>query len=148
MPRLTVARALTARIAYRFVRIATIIVVVALALITLATGALVYNFSAWWWLLLLPFVVLFVLFLIVRFIVMLIVRRIHTERMTKQQRKALDEFVDKIQALIEARSIPLPFVIAICLKDVIIHKDITTIKKLIHDTAGLRSEYQKLEKLF
>lgn len=148
MPKLTVARALTARVAQRFVRIATVLVFVAFSLITLITACLAYSFSAWWWLLLIPFVAILIVFLLVRLVVVMIVRRIHSEHMTKQQRSALDEFIDKIQAIIEARGIPLPFVVAICLKDIVVHRDITTIKKLVKDTAGLRREYHELEKLF
>lgn len=148
MAKLTIARALTARVAQRVILIATFIATAVFVAIFFLTWALAYFLSGWWWLLIVPFVFLFVLFLVIRLFVVLIVRQIHSERMSKTQRQALDDFVDKLQALIEARATPLPIVIAICIKDLLFHRDVTTVKKLINDTAGLRRDYADLEKLF
>ena len=148
MTKLTVARALTSRVAQRVLRIATRIAAMFFTVVFAATWALAYFFSAWWWLLLIPFVFLLGIFLIIRLIIGFIVRQIHTEHLTKQQRVALDRFVDKLQAIAEARSTPLPLLVAICIKDLLFHRDITTVKQLISDTSGLRRDYAELEKLF
>lgn len=60
----------------------------------------------------------------------------------------MDEFIDKIQAALEARATPLPLTVIICLKDILFHRDVVTVKKLIKDTAGLRKDYAEIEKLF
>ena len=148
MAKLTVARALTARVAQRVIRIATIIAAGVLVVVFGATWALAYFFSAWWWLLIVPFVFVFSVFLVVRLFVVLVIRRIHSERISKQQRDALNDFSDKVQAALEARATPLPVIVLISIKDLVFHRDITTIKKLISDTAGLRAGYKNLETLF
>lgn len=148
MTKITVARALTARIAQRVIRIATGIALGVFLAVLAATWALAYFFSAWWWLLIVPFIFLLAVFLVVRLFVVLIIRQIHSERMTRPQRQALDAFVDKLQAIAEARATPLPIIVAICIKDILFHRDVTTVKNLIDDTAGLRRDYADLERLF
>lgn len=148
MSKLIVARALTAHIAKRMLRLATILALLAFVIITLIIGALAYFFSAWWWLLIIPFLFVLSLFLVVRLFVVLIVRRIHGDHMNKTQRDAMDDFTGKIEALIEARATPLPIFVFICIKDLVLHRDITTVKKLISDSTGLKKDYAELEKLF
>lgn len=145
---LTAPRALTALMARRAVRMATIISIITACIITIVTVALVYFFSPWWWLLIVPFAPLFILFFIVRFIVLLLIRSIHPNNLTKEQYVAMNEFVDKVQIVLEARSMPVPLIVFICLKDIVLHRDIVTIKKLIQDTAGLKSQYEQIQKLF
>jgi hypothetical protein len=148
MSKVTVARALMARLARRFIRFVTIIglcVVVTLLLITLA---LVHFFSAWWLLLLVPIILLAIILLVIRFIVLMIVKGVHGDTLAKEQRVGLDEFIDKVQRLIETRATPPWVFAAVTIKDILMHRDITTIKKLISDSANLRRDYKELEKLF
>ncbi len=148
MTKITVARALTARVARRAVRLATLMALGVFGIIVIIAAGLAYFFSPWWWLLVLPFVVLLSIFAVVRLLIMVLIRQIHGERTTKVQTDALDGFVDKIQQLLEARATPPPLFVAITIKDLLIHRDITTIKKLIADTSGLKRDYEALERLF
>ena len=146
--RLTAPRALTTLFARRIVRIATLLALAVAVAVFLLTWVLAYFFSSWWWLLIIPLCILVVLFLIVRIVVMIIIRMIHPNSLTKEQTVAMSGFIDKIQAILEARSTPLPFVVAVCIKDIVIHRDVVTIKKLITNTTGLRRDYAEIEKLF
>jgi membrane protein implicated in regulation of membrane protease activity len=148
MSKLIVARAISAHIARRAVRIATMIAVGILFFAFLITAALVYSFSPWWWFLLLPFLLLFGVFMIVRLVARIIISRIHAGRLDKSQREAIDGFVDKILQIVEARATPPWVFVAITVKDIVIHRDITTIKRLVADSAGLRRDYMELEKRF
>ncbi len=148
MSTLTVARALTALIARRVIHIATIITIAVFVIIVILCGVLAYFFSAWWWLLLIPFVGWLVVFLLIRMILVLMIKQIHSERMSKVQRKALNSFIDKLWGLLEARATPIPIIVLICIKDILFYRDITTIKKFIQDSASLKRDYLELEKLF
>ncbi len=148
MSKITLARALTALIAKRVVRFATLIACIIFAAIVAICVALVYFFSAWWWLLLVPFIVLFCLFLVIRFVVVFIIKKIHSETMSVRQNTALNAFVDKVWELLEARATPVPLIILICIKDLVIHKDVTTIKNIISSSTSLKHDYRELEKLF
>lgn len=148
MSSVTVARALTARTGLRVVRLVSLIAAVVFGAWLLLVISLVYFFSPWWWFLLLPAGVLAVLFVLIRLFIRFIIGRIHAERLSQPQIQALDGFVDKIQALLEARATP-PWVFAlICIKDLVLHRDVTTIKSIISSTATLKHDYQELEKLF
>jgi nitrogen fixation/metabolism regulation signal transduction histidine kinase len=148
MHRSAVARALTARMGRRFANLATLIVTGIFFLFLLVIAALSYFFSPWWWLLMIPAVILVLIFVIIRIIVGLILHQIHGGKLTSEQQSGLDGFIDKVQQLLEARATPLPLLALICVKDIVFHKDITTVKKIIHDTANLRHDYQELERLF
>ena len=55
---------------------------------------------------------------------------------------------EKIQRLIEAKATPPIVFVLLSVKDLLIHRDVTTIKELIRDTASLRADYSKLRQLF
>lgn len=148
MSKITVMRALTARFARRFIRLADLLVGVVTIALTAGVWTLAYFFSAWWWLLILPVIFLLGVYMIVRLIVAVIVSRVHVGQLSKQQRVALDDFTDKVQQVLEARATPLPIIALICIKDIVVHRDLTTVRKIISETAGLRRDYQNLEKLF
>jgi len=133
MSRITVARALTARFARRFVRLADILVAVITIILVAGVWALTYFFSAWWWLLVLPLLFLLGLYVIVRLIVAVIISHVHVGQLSKGQRTALDDFIDKVQQAIEARATPLPLIALICIKDIVVHRDLTTVRKIISE---------------
>jgi len=148
MSKITVMRALTARFARRFLRLADLLVAVIAIILIAGVWALAYFLSAWWWLLILPVILLLGVYMIVRIIVAVVVTRVHVGQLSKVQRTALDDFIDKVQQALEARATPPPIIAIICIKDIVVHRDLTTVRKIISETAGLRRDYQSLEKLF
>jgi len=141
-------RALTARFARRFIRLADLIVGTVAIVLVAGVWALAYFFSAWWWLLILPVLFLLGLYVIVRLIVAVVISQVHVGQLSKEQRTALDDFIDKVQQVLEARATPLPIIALICIKDIVVHRDLKTVRKIISETTGLRRDYQALEKLF
>ena len=148
MSKLIVARALSAYVARRMVFVATIVAVGVFAAVIVACGLLSYFFSAWWWMLALPFALLLALFFIIRLIVAFIIGRIHSEKLSIEQRQALEKFTDKIQRLLEARATPLPIFALITMRDLVLYRDIKTVRELINDTSGLKKDYEALERRF
>lgn len=148
MPRLTAARALTAHIARRFIKLITIVALSIFLAIFVLCALLSYFFSDWWWLLLIPFAVLLVLFLVLRMVLQFIIGKIHTQDLSRVQQQALDEFTDKLERLLEARGTPPFLFVLITLKDLLVHRDITTIRSVISDTTTLKRDYANIEQLF
>ena len=148
MPHITAARALTAHLARRFVRLATVVALSIFLAILVLCALLSYFFSGWWWLLLIPFTFLFVVFLVLRLVLRFIVGKIHTQDLSRAQRQALDEFTDKLERLVEARGTPPFLFVLITIKDLLLHRDITTIRSVISDTTTLRRDYATIERLF
>ena len=129
--KLTAPRALTALVARRAIRFATIIAVFITVVGFAVSAVLVYFFTPWWWLLAAFFILVFGVFLLIRIISMTIVRLIHPNNLTCEQKQAMNQFVDKIQEIVEAKSMPLFLVALICIKDILFHQDVVTIKQLI-----------------
>lgn len=148
MPRLTAARALTAHIAKRFVRIATLTALGVFGLVFVLCGVLAYFFTGWWWLLLVPFAFLLGIFFIIRFVATLLVRRIHADALRPDQKQALDDLTGKLERLIEARGTPPIFFVFVSIKDLVLYRDITTLKGIVQDSTTLKRDYEALEKLF
>ena len=105
--KLTAPRALTALVARRAIRFATIIAVFITVVGFAVSAVLVYFFTPWWWLLAAFFILVFGVFLLIRIISMTIVRLIHPNNLTCEQKQAMNQFVDKIQEIVEAKSMPL-----------------------------------------
>lgn len=143
-----VARALSAQIARRVIRIASLIAVGVLLILFLLVWALAYFFSGWWWLLLLPWGLLAIASLAVRLVAGFITRGLYRETLSRVQRQGLDKMIEKIQRLIEAKATPPIIFVLLSVKDLLIHRDVTTVKELIRDTASLRADYSKLRELF
>lgn len=145
---ITLARAVTAVFMRRIVHIAMLAAAIILAVAIIASAVLAYFFTVWWWLLAIPFVIAFSLFLLARFITLIIVKGMYPHRLSTMQHEKINSFIDTIQATLEARATPLPLIALICIKDVLFHRDIITVKKIVKDTANLRNDYKELEKLF
>ena len=146
--KLTAPRALTALVARRAIQFASVIAVIITVVGITISAILVYLFTPWWWLLAALFILVFGVFLLIRIITMTIVRVIHPNKLTREQKQAMNQFVDKIQEIVEAKSMPLFLVALICIKDILFHQDVVTIKKLISNTTGLHKQYSVIEKLF
>lgn len=143
-----VARALSARIAQKVVRVAGLIVLSGLIVLFLLTWTLAYFLSSWWWLLLIPIIVLAGISSVAWLIARLVAKGLYRQPLNRAQRMALDDMTDKIQRLLEARATPPVVFVMVSIKDLLLHRDVTTVKQLIRDTASLRADYVKLRQLF
>lgn len=146
--KLTAPRALTATVARRLIRTLTVIASVITVVSFIISGLLAYFFTGWWWILAGITFIIFGFFLLIRFIFSAAVRIIYPNKLTREQSTTMNSFIDTIQEILEAKSTPPIIMMLICIKDLILHRDIVTIKTLIRDTSRLRSEYKKLEQLF
>lgn len=148
MPELIVARALSAFVASRYLRIASIIFTVVFLVLLVGIWLLATYFSTWYWLLAVPILIVGFIFFVIRIAIRFIIRRIYSKSFTSEQSVALESIADKIQRILEARGTPPIFIVFICIKDILFHRDITTMKQLINDTTSLKRDYVELERLF
>lgn len=143
-----VARALSAHIARKVIRVAGLILLVIFTTTMLGIWALASFASEWWWLLMLPWGFIAGLALLSWLIARLVARGLYREPLSHLQRQALDGLTEKVQRLLEARATPPVVFVIVSVKDLLLHRDVTTVKQLIRDTASLRSDYTKLRQLF
>ncbi len=144
----TALRALTAYVAQRSLRFASIIVFGTGLLILILIGALAYNVSEWFWLLAVPVIILLLLALLIRFIVRKIIKRIYRHPLSTVQRDKLAAFFEKLKSLVEARSLSLPAYAMITVKDILIHRDATTVKETVKNAGSLKSDFSELTRHF
>lgn len=87
------------------------------------TWALASYVSAWWWLLLLIIVPPLLIGLVLWTLARNVARAVYATPLSRPQRTALNQFIDKVQGLAEYRSLPpwlFGFVLA---KDLVLHRD-------------------------
>lgn len=147
-PKVATVRALGAHLARKSLRLVTTIVIIIAIVIILAAALLAYNYTAWWWLLALPLLPLGLAYAIFYWLVCRLAAIIYRHPFSANQRQALDDFTEKIRSLLDAKSTPIPIFALITIKDILLHKDARTIRKIIDDSSSLRSDLRDLEKHF
>lgn len=147
-PKVTVLRALTARLISRMTRLVTLVATIVIFLLFIGIWALAHYLSAWWWLLVIPLAWLVLAALAFRLILVFISHRLYATKLSNVQRRGLDDFIAKVMDLAEKRSTPPIWFAFICLKDILFHRDITTVKTIMNDSASLKRDFASLETLF
>lgn len=144
----TTARAITAFLARRTLRVITVIAIIIGLVFLIAIWALATQVSSWWWLLLIPLMIIVAAFLALRWVLNRLINGVYRPALTTEQKASLETFTGKISKLVEARSTPLPIFALLTLWDIIRRRDATTVRSLIDDSKGLKKDFLELEKLF
>lgn len=141
-------RALIAYTALRALQLATTIAVITIFILFIATWALAYYLSPWWWVFLLPIITIIIAAVIIHIIVSRIIHLIHRHPFTESQRQALESFSQKIAHLSEFNETPLPIYAFITLRDIIKHQDAKTLRDAIEESESLTTDFTVLQKHF
>lgn len=144
-PKLDVLRALCAVIATRAITLTRIVGFVVFALLFVGIWALGSYVSPWWWLLLIVYIPLLVVVLAVLFVAQFLVRKLYPVKLSREQKHLLTNFTDKIQGLVEARGMGWWWFMVLNVKDIVLHRDVVTTKKLLADTTSLARDFKELE---
>lgn len=147
-PKAITALAIGAYLARKSLRLTTYIFIAIVLTLVIIIGLLAYNYTVRWWIFALPLIAICLIFLVLYWIVNRLVSAIYRHPFSRDQRRALDEFTDKVRSLVESKSIPLPIFAIITIKDVLVHRDAKTIRKLIDDSLSLKDDLKKLESYF
>lgn len=147
-PKVTAARALAAYISKKSLRLVTIIAISILGVLTIGIWLLAHYFSPWWWVFIIPVILLGLVFTALRWVVLRIITGIYRHPFTTKQVEYLDDFSQKITGLVDARATTLPMFAFITVKDLLLKRDATTVKRIVADSTSLKSDFATLEKLF
>ncbi len=110
-------------------------------------GVLAVNFSAWWWILAVPVLIIGCIGLAVWLVLRLIARRI-SPVMTTRQKTATKAFVAKVSAVTEVTQTPYPLIMFRIVKDIITRTDKGYIHQVTQHSTQLRPDFDELRKLF
>lgn len=140
-------RAITAEFARQFVQPFLWLGVGIMAMLLLLVGLLAFTFSQWWWLLVIPIVLLGLVGIVVWLLVRFILGRI-SPRLDGQQKAATKQFVTKLQFATETIQTPYPIIIFYVIRDIILRRDSGFISELTQQSKTLRPDFEELKKLF
>lgn len=143
--KINVLRALSKVVAAKAVTFFLIIDSVILTLMFISICLLVYFFSPWWWLLLIIYIPLFIISAVVYLLARLITHGLYPAALTRDQRQHLGDFTDKILRLLETRGMGWWVFAALCIRDLLLYRELRTLKGLLQDTVSLKSDFQTLE---
>ncbi len=141
-------RALVAYTALRALRLITLVALLCGIVLFAIIWALAYYLSPWWWVFLLPLVVAIIVCVIIRLVIVKTIHLIHRHPFTESQRQALEGFTDKIARLAEFKDTPLPIYAFITLRDIVRHRDATTLRSAIEDSTSLKDDFSRLQTYF
>lgn len=147
-PKVRATRALAAYTASRSLRLVSMIALVVFVILIGLIWLLATQLSSWWWIGLIPILVIAAIVLLLRFIIKRIIRAIYPDPLSQGQRATLDTLAGKVVRLAETRSTPLPFLAFITLKDIVIHRDARTVRELFNDSKSLAGDLRQLEQQF
>ncbi len=146
--KITVTRVIGKMMLQDVLRILTIITAVILGGLLIFAWWLTTNVSAWWGALLAFVVICIILAGIIRQLVLWGLKQLYPTPLTAEQHDYTKEFVGKLRSIAETRSMGWPLFIVQNIKDIIMRRDLTNLKKLIGDTKSLRQDFKDLEDLF
>lgn len=119
----------------------------AATLILVALVAWLVTMSAWWWLLAIPIVILISVAMGIAVIVRLIIRYV-TPTQTKSQKRAVKEFVGKLQHVSETVRTPKAVLLLRLVRDIVAPRRDGFIGTLATDTFSLKSDFESIQKSF
>ena len=146
--KLATARALTAYVSRRALNFVTAAAWICVGLLCLGVWALAHFSRSWWWLFLIPLAIGMSIFMLLRMMVSRLIQGVHRHPFTSLQKAQFKQFTDKVMGLVEAKSTPLPFFALITLKDLVRHRDASTLRSLISDSKNLKNDFADLERHF
>lgn len=145
-PKLVVLRAISAAVAWRALFWVSIIAGVALAILLAGIWSLAQFVSGWWWLLLILYIPAVIVCLIVFIVTRILIRQLYRVRLSPEQKQLTKQFTDKLQHLLETRGMGWWWFTVLCVRDLVLYRELRTLKDILRDATGLKVDFAALEK--
>ena len=132
----------------KFLRIAAGIALVILGLLVVGVWLLASHFSAWWWILLLPMLVIgvaiFILYSLLRFFLL----RAYPAQFSREQTEKLTQFVNKLTSINDARTTSPFTLVATSIWELIRYRELRTVRAVINNSSTLSADFERLTHFF
>lgn len=145
---ITVARALGYVLLKDILNIVTIVGALIIGSLLALSIWLTNSVSGWWGLLVFVIVTIGIIAAGIRLLLGWLIKRLYPQPLSSQQKKKTREFIQKMQGIADVRAMGWPLFVLITIKDVIRHRDVTTIKKVVSDSSTLRGDLRELERVY
>lgn len=146
--KLTVIRAVSQYYTLRIVRLFIILASILTVLLLSLDGVIAYHFSPWWLLLAIPILSIATVFMLICVFIRYIGLRVYATRLTKQESADIKAFIDKLSSVIEVHHLHPTMVALASIKDLVLYRELRTIKTIIENSKTLSSDYRELESKF
>ena len=146
MARIATFRALSRVFAGRIVRLASWVSLLAAAALLTLIIILAYSVNNLWLLLLIVYIPVTVIGIGIFVAAHVVLRALYPHQLTSSQKRAINAFNDKIVHLLEARAITPWMLAGITLKDLFVHRELTTLRQLLNESTSLKQDFADLEK--
>lgn len=144
--KVNVIRALSAVVARRVLLFFLVIDSTLLLLLFAGIWALAHNFSAWWWLLLFIWVPIVLASVTTYLVARFIAKQLYPRPLLPAQKQQLRDFTDKILRLLETRGMGWWWFASLCVRDLLLYRELRTLQELIADATSLKSDLAALER--
>ena len=141
-PLFQAVRAVSAEFASRIYFPVAITVAISLAALLIVSICLV-TISGWWWLLLAPVILCYIVFGVIALIAGLLLRLLKPSQ-SKAQRKQVKSFVDKLQGVSEVIQTPKFVLLFNLVKDVLVPSQESYVKKVSSHAVSIRPDFTAL----
>lgn len=141
-----IVRAIGAEYIRRFTKPIMIAAVIAMVLL-LSLGGWLTTVSNWWWLLQASFILLTIVMVVVVTLIRLLVRIADTAQ-TRQQKDAVNAYVDKLERIADNVQTPQPIILFRVIKDLLRPSPNGIIQSMSRDTKSLAPDYALLTRHF
>ena len=137
-----VVRAIGSEFAQR--KLNSLIIIYAIVVSLLMVGAVwLTTINVWWWLLAVPVIVLALAGFVALLAVRLLIRFIRPE-LNKVQKKAVKDFVDKLERVAENLQTPMFVIVFRVVRDMLLPRKETFIKTVASDSTSLHKDFSNL----
>jgi hypothetical protein len=144
---ITAIRAITAEFARRFIQPFIWVGLGLVILMIVSVGSLALTLSQWWWVLLAPVILFGIAGTVVWLLVRFILNRV-SPHLNAKQKKAVKQFVTKLQTTTETIRTPYPVIVFYVIRDIILRKDSGFINEVTQQSKTLKPDFEELTKLF
>lgn len=133
-------RTVVATYAKRIIQISGWIGLGVFILLLATTWLLAHYLSSYWWLTLIFILPLGLIGLVIFFVSHLIANTIQGRQLSRPQRKLIGNYLDKVQAIVEATQLSMGFLLFVIAKDLLLHRNLQTLEGFIGDSTSLKRD--------
>ena len=142
------ARAITAVFIRKLIRKVGVVVCSALLLLLVVFVLLGLKVSGWWLLALAVLIPVTIVTTIVIIALWYVSGRLASKKLAQEETRAVDTFTGKMLSVVERARTPLPILLALLAKDLVLGRETNVVSQTIADSKELHSEYRKLDAIF
>ena len=143
---LTILRAISSEFIKR--KLKTVLLLCGVMAVIVLIGVLyLTTVNIWWWALAVPVMVLIFVGVVAALLIAAIIRALRPH-MTPLQTSSIAKFVDTFEQVAEGVQTPVPFIVLLVIKDLLLKRDKLFVDTLIQNSKTLRNDYLQLVQNF